>query len=117
MLILGLVLLLFGLIIRISAIRSLRNNLTWRILKPTQVINGSLYKFIRHPMYLGGLFDYSGLCLLLTRNYGITIIFFIFLLNFTLDRIDREEKFLYMEFGNKYLEYMKKTKMLIPFIF
>ena len=38
-------------------------------------------------------------------------------LNFIFDRIDREEKFLITVFGKKYIDYMKQTKIIVPFIF
>jgi len=37
--------------------------------------------------------------------------------HFFIDRIDREEQLMYIKFKDKYAEYMRRTKMLIPFIF
>jgi len=75
-----------------------------------------MYKFIRHPMYSGGLLMSLGLFGVLT-NWKIALCLFYLLVNFTIDRIDKEEQMMLMVFGDKYIEYMKKTKMLIPFIF
>ncbi len=113
----GWALLITGLSIRIFTIVQLRSNAHWRIQKPNQLIKTGIYQYIRHPMYLGGFFDYTGLCLLLTHNIGITIMFFIFMMNFIFDRIDREENFLCAAFGQEYVDYFKRTKMLIPFLF
>lgn len=117
MTIIGWTLFLCGLLIRGVAVKSLGKNLHWRIVYPKDLNKVGVYKLIRHPMYLGGLLDHAGLCLLLSKNYGITIMFFILLFNFTLDRIDREERFLITGFQEKYINYMENTKMLIPFIF
>ena len=111
----SIVFIVFGLIIRVYAIVSLGRDATWRILAPKRVVDSGIYKFIRHPMYLGSLLSYTGLALLMT-NIGTAFVFFMLLVNFTFDRIDREEQLLARVWGDDYINYMKRTKMLIPFI-
>jgi protein-S-isoprenylcysteine O-methyltransferase Ste14 len=107
---------LTGLILRVFCILQLKNKNYWRIIPPQRLITTGVYKYIRHPMYSGGLLMSLGLFGILTE-WKITICLFYLLVNFTIDRIDKEEQMMLMVFGDKYIEYMKKTKMLIPFIF
>lgn len=109
--------LILGLTIRLLTMTQLKKNITWRVERPTHLVTTGIYKYIRHPLYLGGLMDYFGLALLLTHSLGIAFMFLCFMFNYILDRIDREENFLCGAFGQEYVEYFKKTKwMLIPFI-
>jgi len=117
MIYISIILICFGLSIRLLTVCELKSNTHWRIINPHNLVKTGIYSLVRHPMYLGGILDYSGLCLLLTRNIGTTIVLLIVLFNFILDRIDREEQFLILMFGQEYLDYMNKVKMLIPFIF
>jgi len=113
----GWIIFFIGIIIRFFAIRSLGKNVHWRIVPPKETVKRGLYRYIRHPMYLGGLFDYTGFFWIITGSPAIALCLFTILLNFTLDRIDREEKELLFWRGKEYQNYMKQTKMLIPFIF
>lgn len=116
MILAGWVLFTIGVVIRILTISQLKLSAHWRIQRPRELVKTGIYQYVRHPMYLGGLFDYTGLAIILTGNLGIAVLFFIFMLNFILDRIDREENFLATIYGQEYVEYFKKTKMLIPFL-
>jgi len=79
------------------------------------IIKG-IYKYIRHPIYLGMILIFSGYALSLKSFISP----FIFLLSFFIlfkARMDSEEIILKERFGKDYELYMKKTKRLIPFIY
>jgi protein-S-isoprenylcysteine O-methyltransferase Ste14 len=71
-----------------------------------------LHQYVRHPLYLGtflflwGWFLYWPLISFFLATTIITI--------YTLIGLDFEEKKLIREFGNDYIEYMKKVPRLIP---
>jgi protein-S-isoprenylcysteine O-methyltransferase Ste14 len=116
MIIAGITLLFTGLLVRVLSAVSLKSNMSWRIVMPQRIVKTGLYKYVRHPLYLGAILIYGGLCLILTRSTGIMVVMEFFAVQWLLDRIDREEQMLVATYGEEYLEYMHKTKMLIPFI-
>ncbi|MDT0553010.1 methyltransferase family protein [Urechidicola vernalis] len=71
----------------------------------------SFYKYVRHPLYFGGILGLWATPTMtmthLTFAIGLTSYFFIGTLF--------EERDLIKEFGNQYKDYQKKTAMLIPF--
>jgi protein-S-isoprenylcysteine O-methyltransferase Ste14 len=110
---------LVGFLIRAMALRATNKVVKefWRIIKPMKLVKKGIYKHIRHPMYLGSILSCFGISLLLTKNIGVSIMFVVVLTNFLLARIDQEEQMLVFNYGVEYIEYMKRTKMLIPFVF
>jgi len=81
-----------------------------------KLITNGLYRFIRHPMYLGFLIIFFGYSLALGSIFMTIVICFTFLLIFK-NRIDLEERLLISEFGDKYMKYMERTKKLFPFLY
>lgn len=78
------------------------------------VVSTGIYSIVRHPMYLGALFMFFGVPMLLGSIYGILLAIFLAFL-FIL-RIFGEEKMLVDELEG-YIEYKKKVKYrLIPLI-
>ena len=81
----------------------------------TELVTKGLYSFIRNPTYLG----------LFLLNLGTWIIWptwslFLFNIIFVLFlevQVRCEEDYLYSIHGEKYIEYKKKTKRYIPFIY
>ncbi|MHA2364944.1 MAG: methyltransferase family protein [Candidatus Hodarchaeales archaeon] len=81
-----------------------------------QLITTGIFNYIRHPIYAGGLlgifgfyFAYRSLLVLLV----VSIIYFAIFRH----RLLFEEKLLIEEFKEQYIEYMKQTKRLIPFLY
>ena len=78
------------------------------------IVKVGLYKFIRHPLYLSLFLLGTGSMLkdpgLKQLSLGVINLFAIWVTA----RI--EEKEMTAKFGNSYLEYMKETKMFIPYI-
>jgi protein-S-isoprenylcysteine O-methyltransferase Ste14 len=79
------------------------------------LVRVGVYKYIRHPMYSSLLF----LCLgaLLKNITVITILFAVLIILFLILVAKVEERENINFFGNSYLEYMKETKMFIPYFF
>ncbi len=83
--------------------------------KSDSLITAGPYKWIRNPMYMAVILFYVPIVL---QNFSwINTLVFIVLLITILLKIYSEEKFLEERFGNNYLEYKRKTKRLIPFIY
>lgn len=79
-----------------------------------QVISTGVYGFIRHPMYLGGIFYLIGAPMLLGSKYGVLL--GVLMTIFIMARIIGEEKALVEELEG-YDNYKKKVRYrLIPFI-
>jgi protein-S-isoprenylcysteine O-methyltransferase Ste14 len=80
-----------------------------------KLVKVGVYKYIRHPMYGSLLF----LCLgaVLKNISVVTLILSILMIIFLITTAKVEEKENISFFGNSYSEYMKETKMFIPYIF
>ncbi|NHJ01761.1 MAG: isoprenylcysteine carboxylmethyltransferase family protein [Candidatus Heimdallarchaeota archaeon] len=81
-----------------------------------QLITNGIYRYIRHPLYLGYIlflfgytFAFGGL---LSSCFVV-----LFMLPLTMSRIDLEEKLLLTNLGEEYKSYIKRTKRLIPRIY
>lgn len=113
----GLVIILTGLIIRITAAITLGRFYT-RTLKITEnhvVVSNGIYKYIRHPGYLGTILFFIGAGIFMGNTISIIIISACILPAY-IYRIKIEEEMLIEAFGDRYKIYAKKTKKLIPFI-
>lgn len=113
----GLGLFSMGVSIRLVARRALGKYFSSG-LKTTQkheLIKHGIYKYIRHPAYLGSLLLSPGVPLIFSSLYGFLLILGI--IPCFLYRIRIEESMLIEKFGNEYREYMKETKKIIPFIY
>jgi protein-S-isoprenylcysteine O-methyltransferase Ste14 len=116
--ILGFVIILIGLSIRLIAIRTLAEQFTYtvKIINNHKLITTGIYKYIRHPSYLGQSLIFLGSGIAFSNWLSIL---FLFMPNFiaALYRISIEEKVLIDYFSNQYNEYIKRTKLLIPWIY
>lgn len=81
----------------------------------TSLIQEGIHKYIRHPMYgsllflaLGAMFKYINIMVVLL---AVLISIFVFLTA----KVEEKENIKF--FGSNYEDYMKKTKMYIPYIF
>lgn len=89
---------------------------TIRVEKKNKLVSSGLFKYIRHPLYLGGMimsfsliFFVKNKLFLLFFNVLIAVPFFYY-------RARLEEKLLSKTLKG-YKSYMKRTKMFIPFLF
>jgi protein-S-isoprenylcysteine O-methyltransferase Ste14 len=109
---------LIGLIIRVTSILKLRQQFTYTVtrIENHQLIETGLYKIIRHPGYLGQLIIFLGTSVCLSNWLSILLMIIPVLFGY-LNRINVEERFMVEQMGQKYLDYWKRTKRLIPFIY
>jgi protein-S-isoprenylcysteine O-methyltransferase Ste14 len=104
-----------GIGIRMVALKQSKIQNFWRIC-PQELCTKGFYKIVRHPMYLGTLLTMFGFNWAIA-GIRVAICMEYLVLIYVLDRIDREEQLLIFIHGEQYLDYARKTYMLIPFIF
>jgi Putative protein-S-isoprenylcysteine methyltransferase len=92
------------------------DNSLYKFEKTTDLVEAGLYKFIRHPLYGSLIFLSWGIYLKNTSSIILLIIVILSsILFYVTAKFDEKECLEY--FGEKYKDYMKRTKMFIPFIF
>jgi protein-S-isoprenylcysteine O-methyltransferase Ste14 len=75
-----------------------------------------LFRYSRHPNYLGDLISFSGLCLISGR--WITIIVPLIMLNgFVFANIPMLDAHLHDHYGKAFDEYAKRTRKMVPFVY
>lgn len=83
--------------------------------KTSQLVTKGLYRYIRHPLYSSLILLTWGIFL---KNPGLLPAVFALPATFFLYKTSRaDEKECIAWFGDSYSEYMKTTKMFIPYIF
>ena len=115
---LGILLIYAGIALRISAIKVLGRYFTTSVavVADQQVVEDGPYRLIRHPSYTGFLITLLGFGLSLTNNWlSLLAIMGCALIGFSY-RIRVEEHVLQEQLGQRYQEYMRRTKRLIPFV-
>jgi len=81
-----------------------------------QLFTEGVYKYIRNPMYSGGLIATIGLCLVFRCIITLIIVFTYTFMVYRM-RLIEEERILLEKFGKQFEEYKRKTKKLIPFLY
>jgi protein-S-isoprenylcysteine O-methyltransferase Ste14 len=113
---LGILLMDAGIAFRLYAITVLGAFFTTVAVAAEQtVIDWGPYRLIRHPSYTGLLLILLGLGLSLTNWLSLLVIMGCALLGLSY-RIRVEERVLKEHLGQRYQEYMQRTKRLIPFV-
>jgi protein-S-isoprenylcysteine O-methyltransferase Ste14 len=114
----GMVLFVIGLMIRIHSILTLKQFFTYSIAKVEnhRIIETGLYKFLRHPGYLGQLIIFLGISTSISNWLSISAMLIPVTLGY-LYRIKVEERFMLEKLGEDYLNYQERTKRLIPMIY
>ena len=78
-----------------------------------ELITSGPYRYVRHPMYTGGLLAASGSAL----TAGGAWVFLLVILGIVfLWRVGAEDRLMARQFPNEYPEYKRRTKALIPFV-
>jgi protein-S-isoprenylcysteine O-methyltransferase Ste14 len=77
-----------------------------------KLITTGPYRHVRHPMYLG-IFIYTMGLMMISLDV-LVILLFAFSIWVNYRRIPREEEMLIEEFGEEYLEYIKRSGRLLP---
>ncbi len=111
----GFIIFLGGVFIRYMAFKELKE-LSYpqiRVKKNHKLISKSIYKYIRHPVYLGYLLTAFSAPLIL--NFYIGLVFsFLFIPGLYLRMVKEEE--ILIEHVKGYKKYVKKSRRVIPFI-
>lgn len=114
----GFTLFLIGLLISVIARKEIDTNWTggyeYQIKKYHSLVTTGIYRYIRHPIYLGLLCIALGVELVV-QSYLFLFVFLFFFWFYYWGK--REEKLLSEHFGKEYELYVKRTKMFIPYIF
>lgn len=108
----GILLILFGIYLWLQAVIVEKIN---KKVKEKKLITSGVYSFVRNPVYSAFIFIFTG-SLLLTANYFLLILPFIFWAFLTILMKNTEEKWLKNEFGKEYEIYLKKVNRVIPWI-
>jgi len=114
----GIIFICVGLLIRWLAILILKKSFTVNITvsEDQTIVQSGIYKYIRHPAYLGSLLSFLGLGVE-TNNWLTLIIIFIPILTAFLNRISIEERVLNQVLGDSYINYSSQSWKLIPKIY
>jgi protein-S-isoprenylcysteine O-methyltransferase Ste14 len=114
----GMALVVIGFVIRIHSILTLNQYFTYSVAKVEnhKIIETGLYKFIRHPGYLGQLIIFIGISTSISNWLSVPVMMIPITLGY-LYRIKVEERFMLEQLGEDYLNYQERTKRLIPMIY
>lgn len=83
--------------------------------KETTLVTDGPFRYVRNPMYLGGLWMCFGWSVSMDSTPALicsTVLFFVLLM-----KIRMEEAYLAERFGNEYREYKKRVKKLLPLVY
>jgi protein-S-isoprenylcysteine O-methyltransferase Ste14 len=114
--ILGILVYLLGLAVAVTGRLQLGNNWVdledYRVLPEQKLVQNGIYRYIRHPIYLGDVLLVLGLELALVSWLVIGVVG---LLVFVIRQALVEERLLLKSLPG-YMDYRRQTKMFIPFI-
>jgi len=115
--IVGAVMFVAGLVITVSAQVTMDKNYSWtlEIREGHTLVVGGLYRYVRHPIYLGTFIRIVSIPVFTSSLPGFVLaLLSIPVLNY---RIGIEEGMLVEEFGEEYERYRERTWRLFPYIY
>jgi protein-S-isoprenylcysteine O-methyltransferase len=114
----GIVLFAAGLILRWWAIITLGRffSVDVTIEKDHELVERGPFRIVRHPSYTGVLLAFLGYGLTL-RNWGAILVLLVPICAAFARRMNVEEEALRGALGNRYTDYIKRTKRLIPSVY
>ena len=114
----GLCFIVVGLIVRWTAILTLRKYFTTNVVIQSdhRIIKTGLYRFVRHPSYSGSIISFCGLGLAFSNWISFIVLVVPITIAF-LKRIQIEEQALSSAFGEEYSDYCKMSWALFPWIY
>ena len=114
----GMALFAAGLLIRLLSIATLKRFFTYSVaaVQEQKIIDTGVYKYIRHPGYLGQLVIFLGISISISNGLSILAMMIPVACGYAY-RITVEEKFMEVQFGSEYQDYQKRTKKIIPFVY
>ncbi len=115
---LGLFIITSGMILRFISVVSLGRFFTVdvTIRNNHKIKKDGVYRLVRHPSYTGSLISFIGLGISL-NNWISLIIISLPIVFVMIHRIKIEERILTGQFGAEYIDYMKKSYRLIPWVY
>ncbi|MDH5717721.1 MAG: isoprenylcysteine carboxylmethyltransferase family protein [Spirochaetia bacterium] len=81
----------------------------------TQLVTTGIYKYLRHPLYASLLYLSWGAFLKNVSMLTIELISIITIFLWITSKTEEKENI--KKFGSEYIEYMKKSKMFVPFVY
>ena len=113
----GLLAFLAGSLIRLITLFALGNRFSALVaVQPAHRLKtDGVYRFVRHPSYLGALLAMAGWTLVFRSGPGLLLA--LLMIPFVLVRIQDEERFLASEFGDEYERYRRRTWRLLPLVY
>jgi protein-S-isoprenylcysteine O-methyltransferase Ste14 len=114
----GVVLIVLGMVLRWTAILTLRRQFTVdvAITGHHQLVTWGVYHYLRHPTYAGLLLAFLGVGLSFANCISVAVKVIPIVAAF-LHRIRIEERVLMDHFGTEYKNYCASTRRLIPFVY
>lgn len=114
---LGATLFLIGTVLRLAAVRALgaRHSVWVAVQSGHALVTTGLYRFIRHPSYVGALLAVFGWALVFRSGPGLLLA--VLIVPPILSRTRAEEQLLLAEFGEEYESYRRRTWRLLPYIY
>lgn len=115
---LGVTSMLLGVAVRWHAIWTLGGSFTREVAVSAdqRVVQSGPYRYVRHPAYSGTLLTMLGVGLAMT-NWASLVVLLICVLVGHLYRVRVEEKALIETLGQPYVDYMRRTKRFMPWVF
>ena len=112
---LGVILCAAGMVFLVWARQNLGRNWsqTVSIKKGHELVTSGPYRYVRHPMYAGGIMACIGSAIVVG---GAWILLLVILGLIFLWRVGAEDRLMARQFPNEYPLYKKRTKALIPFV-
>jgi len=83
--------------------------------KTTKLVTIGIYRYIRHPIYSAGLVGAWGVYLKQHTWLGLTLAVVATIAFYITAKMEEVENVRF--FGEEYQDYMKRTKMFVPFLF
>jgi protein-S-isoprenylcysteine O-methyltransferase Ste14 len=114
----GMVIILLGIVIRWTAILTLRKYFTANVVIQSdhRLITSGIYRLVRHPSYIGSIISFCGLGVAFSNWISFLVlvvpITFVFI-----KRLKLEERALEDAFGEEYQRYQKSSWALCPWIY
>ena len=114
---LGILLMIFGVVIRQWAIAVLGQffSLTVRVAEDHRVVDKGPYRLVRHPSYTGVMITFTGLGLAVQSWPAVLVLLLVFGVAYGY-RMQVEEATLASQLGEEYVAYKRRTKRLIPYL-
>jgi len=114
----GMVLMVAGIVVRWTAILTLKRQFTVdvAITEQHKLVTHGIYRYLRHPAYAGSLVSFIGLGFAYANWISLILVVVLVSLAFV-RRIQVEERVLRDQFGAEYERYCSSTRRLIPFVY